>query len=119
MVHLKCIRIVASLKVVVSLFISLVSISFSQAAFSDEKPKVQNKASVKCHVVLIDGTEDINLWFIPKPRMKNFKEELVGKKVFVSSDKPKVEVFKVHECVLDNKEFHGRQARLLDSKRPR
>lgn len=75
-----------------------------------------DKVTAKCHLVLIDGNEGIFFWRLSPKRFSNMSEWVVGRKVLPENSIEQVQVYKVHECVLEENEFTAVKAQLLDEK---
>lgn len=94
---------------------------FIQTASADrikkeEKGKVSTTVMAKCHVVLINGNEDIAYWRVYRNAFSNMTSWMVGKMILPSGSIKKVKVYQAHECVLDGEKFTHSQAKALDEK---
>ncbi len=78
-----------------------------------------NKISVKCHVSLIDGSQNISFWDIHQKHLRKLSQRVVGTKVRKTATREMVSIFKVYECLPEGEEFSSKAAQLLESKTPR
>jgi hypothetical protein len=78
------------------------------------KNVISKTVNAKCHVVLANAKEDILLYRLKANKLKSLPQRVSGTKVTTLNSKNKVSVLKVHECVVDEKEFSSARAKLLD-----
>lgn len=80
-----------------------------------KKPQENIKqVNAKCHVALIDGSEEILLYRIAIEKYRKLANSIVGSKVSTSKSNKKIKVYRAYECVLEDDAFTSRKAQSLD-----
>jgi len=105
-----------SITCVFSLFLFTAQATTSENIKNEPLAAAGDKVTAKCHLVLIDGNEGIFFWRLSPQRFANMTGWVVGRKVLPENSTEQVQVYKVHECVLEENEFTAVKAQLLDEK---
>lgn len=105
----------------ISTKVLLVSLIFLNSSLSEAKQtdKEDKTVSVKCHVQLLGGMEQIYFRVLPEKQLANLPMTLVGHKMATSSVKKKVKINKVYECVLLDDDFTLSDSKLMDEQTAR
>lgn len=98
------------------LFLSAAQATTTTNTENESLAVANDKVTAKCHLVLIDGSEGIFFWRLSPKRFSNMSEWVVGRKVLPENSLEQVQVYKVHECVIEESNFTAVKAQLLDEK---
>ncbi len=90
-----------------SVFISLLMLMAGKTFASD-------KVDVKCHVVLVGGSETIHYANIPRNSLDFYEGSLIDNRILVTGKRGKKSVYKVNECVLASRKFKRQRSNTLD-----
>jgi len=98
-------------------FVLLACSSYAENSTTSANKKPQEnikQVNAKCHVALIDGSEEILLYRIAIEKYRKLADSIVGSKVSTSTSNKKIKVFRAYECVLEDDAFTSRKAQSLD-----